>query len=236
MHTCAHTHTCSYTCIYTKPLPLFYINIFIVKLKTAIPKLSVPVKCYNCLAKKPIPLCCGLSNTPVTGLTTECLLLLWSLLPISWGKYGGIELLSQLTGITAYKHAMKLVSIFRYLRHLNVFSIRWEIAKCPRTRWHFSFKTRISIIYIYLGFIYELCLINWVEIPRKIWKSEINRIPNTRKCLKATQNSEKAVKVLTYHLHIASRDWVQWNLHGEHSVRRAGVTQIWWWGLGKMDQ
>lgn len=102
---------------------------------------------------------------------------------------------------------MKLLSIFRHLRHLNVFSVGWEIAKCPRTRWHFSFKTRISIIYIYLGFIYELCLINWVDIPRKSWKSEINRILNIRKCLKATQNSEKTVEVLTYHLQIASRDW-----------------------------
>lgn len=36
-----------------------------------------------------------------------------------------------------------------------------------------------------------MCLINWVEIPRKIGNVEINRIPNIRKCLEAAKNSGK---------------------------------------------
>ena len=75
-----------------------------------------------------------------------------------------------------------------HLRHLGVFSM---IAKCLRIRRHFTFNTMISFGHLHLWFTYELCLINWVEIPRKIGNVEINRIPNIRKCLEATKNSEK---------------------------------------------
>lgn len=49
----------------------------------------------------------------------------------------------------------------------------------------------------------------WEEIPRKMKKSKINKIPNIRKYLEKAPNSEKIVKATTYNLEIIVMTQVQ---------------------------
>lgn len=73
-----------------------------------------------------------------------------------------------------------------------------------------------------------MCLINWVEIPRKIGNVEINRIPNIRKCLEAAKILKKNCPKLpgTYHLQTGSGKWSQRNLCGEQRQEGSRDTAV----------
>ena len=77
----------------------------------------------------------------------------------------------------------------------------------------------------------------WEEIPRKMKKSKINKIPNIRKYLEKAPNSEKIVKATTYNLEIISNDSSPVKSIGQARCQWRRVTQIWQWvEEGWMDQ